>query len=61
MGVATTTDTTDSVRNSFEMLKNLYGIPVQVVETIKKENEENFGYCVVGVTRAAISVTVGRL
>ena len=40
MGVATTTDTTDSVRTSFEMLKNLYGIPVQVVETIKKENEE---------------------
>ena len=40
MGVATTTDTTDGVRASFEMLKNLYGIPVQVVETIKKENEE---------------------
>ena len=40
MGVATTTDITDSVRTSFEMLKNLYGIPVQVVETIKKENEE---------------------
>ena len=47
MGVATTnqpsvTDTTDSVRKSFEMLKNLYGMPVQVVETIKKENEEKF-------------------
>ena len=40
MGVATTTDTTDSVRTSFEMLKNLYGMPVQVVETIEKENEE---------------------
>ena len=40
MGLATTTDTTDSVRTSFEMLKNLYGMPVQVVETIKKENEE---------------------
>ena len=40
MGVATTTDTTDSVRTSFEMLKNLYGMPVQVVKTIKKENEE---------------------
>ena len=40
MGVATTTDTTDSVRTSFEMLKNLYGMPVQVVETVKKENEE---------------------
>ena len=37
MGVATTTD---SVRISFEMLKNLYGMPVQVIETIKKENEE---------------------
>ena len=40
MGVATTTDTTDSVRTSFEMLKDLCGMPVQVVETIKKENEE---------------------
>ena len=40
MGVAITTDTTDSVRTSFEMLKNLYGMPVQVGETIKKENEE---------------------
>ena len=40
MGVATTTDTTDSVRTSFEMLKNLYGMPVQVVETVKKEQEE---------------------
>ena len=28
------------VRTSFEMLKNLYGMPVQVAETIKKENEE---------------------
>ena len=41
-GVATTTDTTDSVRTSFEMLKNLYGMPVQVVETIKKENEKKY-------------------
>ena len=40
MGVATTTDTTDSVRASLEMLKKLYVMPVQVVETIKKENEE---------------------
>ena len=40
MGVATTTDTTHSVRTSFEMLKNLYGMPAQVVETIKKENEK---------------------
>ena len=40
MGVATTRDTTDSVRTSFEMLKNLYGMPVQGVEAIKKENEE---------------------
>ena len=40
MGVATTTDTTDSVRTSFEMLKNLYGMPVKVVETVKKENQE---------------------
>ena len=40
MGVATTTDTTDSVRTSFELLKNLYGMPVQVAETVKKENEE---------------------
>ena len=40
MGVVTATDTTDSVRTSFEMLKNLYGMPVQVVDTIKKENEE---------------------
>ena len=40
MGVATTTDTTDSVRTNFEMLKNLHGMPVQVVETVKKENEE---------------------
>ena len=37
MGVATTTDTTDSVHTSFEMLKDLHGMPVQVVETIKKE------------------------
>ena len=40
MGVATTTDTTDSVRTSFEMLKNLYGMPVQVNETVKKGKEE---------------------
>ena len=53
MGVATTTDTTHSVRTSFEMLKNLYEMPVQVVETIKKENEKKsailtrapLGYC----------------
>ena len=40
MGVATTTDTTDSVCKSFEMLKKLYGMSVQFVETMKKENEE---------------------
>ena len=40
MGVATTTDTTDSVCKSFEMLKNLYGMSVQFVEPMKKENEE---------------------
>ena len=27
----------------------------------KMSDAENVGYCVVGVTRAAISVTVGRL
>ena len=37
MGVATTTDTTDNVRTSFETLKNLYGMAVQVDGTIKKE------------------------
>ena len=36
----TTTDTTDSVCKSFEMLKNLYGMSVQFVEPMKKENEE---------------------
>ena len=42
MGLATTTDTTatTTIHASLEMLKNLYGMPVQVVETIKKENEE---------------------
>ena len=38
MGVATTTDTTGSVRTSFEILKNLYGMSVQVDETTNKEN-----------------------
>ena len=42
MGVATISDTTDSVRTSFEMLKNLYGMPVQVVETIKKGKRGKF-------------------
>ena len=41
MGVATTTNTTDSVRTSFEMLKNLYGMPVPTsCRDYKKENEE---------------------
>ena len=39
MGVVTTTDTTDSVRTSFEVLKNLYGMSVQVDETTKKSKE----------------------
>ena len=34
MGVATTTD---PVRTSFEALKNLYGMSVQVDETAKKQ------------------------
>ena len=37
MGVATTTDTAGS-RTSFEILKNLYGMSVQVDETTNKEN-----------------------
>ena len=37
MGVATTTDTTDSVRTSFEVFKNLYGMSVQVDETAKSK------------------------
>ena len=37
MDVATTTDTTDSVRTNFEVLKNLYGMSVQVHETSKKQ------------------------
>ena len=41
MGVATTTDTTNSVRTSFGMLKNWYGISVQVNETTKKKKKEN--------------------
>ena len=40
MGVATTTDTTNSVRTSFGILKNLYGISVQVNETTKKKKEK---------------------
>ena len=39
MGVATTTDTTDSVRTSFEVFKNLYGMSVQVDETAKSKKE----------------------
>ena len=38
MGVATTTDTTDSDRTSFEMLKSLYGMPVQVCD-LNKNNK----------------------
>ena len=48
MGVATTTDTTDSVRTSFEIVKNLYGMSVQVNETgrgkplsFRKKEEES--------------------
>ena len=37
MGVATTTDTTNSVRTSFGILKNFYGISVQVNKTTKKK------------------------
>ena len=37
MGVATTADTTDSVRTSFEVFKNLYGMSVQVDETAKSK------------------------
>ena len=40
MGVATTTDTANSVRTSFGILKNLYGISVQVNETTKKKKEK---------------------
>ena len=40
MGVATTTDTTNSVRTSFGILKNLYGISVQVNEATKKKKEK---------------------
>ena len=40
MGVATITDTTNSVRMSFGILKNLYGISVQVNETTKKKKEK---------------------
>ena len=39
MGVATTTDTMDSVRTSFEVFKNLYGMSVQVDETAKRKKE----------------------
>ena len=39
VGVATTTDTTDSVRTSFEVFKNLYGMSVQVDETAKIKKE----------------------
>ena len=38
-GAATTTDTTDSVRTSFAVLKNLYGMSVQVYEADKKQKE----------------------
>ena len=38
MGVATTTDTTDSVRTSFEEF-NLYGMSVEVDETAKSKKE----------------------
>ena len=40
MGVATTMDTTNSVRTSFGILKNLYGISVKVNETTKKKKEK---------------------
>ena len=39
MGVATTTDTTDSVRTSFEVFKNLYGMSVQVDESANSKKE----------------------
>ena len=40
MGVATTTDTTNSVRTSFGILKKVYGISVQVNETTKKKKRK---------------------
>ena len=40
MGVATITDTTNSVRTSFGILKNLYGISVQVNETTKEKKRK---------------------
>ena len=42
MGVATTTYTTDSVRLSFETLKNVYGMTVQVHATTKKRKSYEF-------------------
>ena len=36
MGVATTTDTTGQCPYKFRNAQNLYGMPEQVVETIKK-------------------------
>ena len=45
MGVATTTDTTDSVRTSFEVFKNLYGMSVQVDETAKSKKEGKAAVC----------------
>ena len=45
MGVATTTDTTDSVRTSFGRPQNLYGMSVQVLAEknflFKKESLKN--------------------
>ena len=41
MGVATTTDTTDSVRTSFEILKNFYGMSVLVNKSTKAKKRKN--------------------
>ena len=41
MGLATTTDTTDSIRTSFEMLKNLYGIPYKLSRLLKRKTRKS--------------------
>ena len=44
--------------------ENIIGTYIKLYDSgfeMKKKHERLTGYCVVGVTRAAISVTVGRL
>ena len=43
MDIDTTTDTTDtdSIRTSFEIVKNLYEMSIQVDEITNKENRKN--------------------